>query len=219
MGVSPHLMYSACAAADAGSTPLDSPLPLLGRESKTESTTMTTALCRSSDSTLLIIDPQLRLMPSVHQADELIRRCGQLATAARELKLPVLGTEQNPAGLGPNVPELKALCDSTFSKFHFSAAAEPGFMELLPNGRNTLVVAGCEAHVCVLQTVIGLLEAGYEVKLVTDAIGSRHAHNREAAIARASVLGADLVTTEMVLFEWLATSQHPSFRTLSRLIR
>jgi nicotinamidase-related amidase len=178
-----------------------------------------TSLCRSSDSTLLIIDPQLRLMPSIDRADELMRRCVQLATAARELAVPVLGTEQNPAGLGPNAPEVKALCDSTFSKFHFSAAAEPGFLALLPPGRKTLVVAGCEAHVCVLQTVIGLLEAGYDVKLVTDAIGSRHAHNREAALARAGALGADLVTTEMLLFEWLATSQHPSFRTLSRLIR
>ena len=177
------------------------------------------SLCRSSDSTLLIIDPQSRLMPAIDGADELIRRCTQLAAAARELKLPVIGTEQNPAGLGPNVPELKALCDTTFAKFHFSAAAEPGFLALLPSDRKTLVVAGCEAHVCVLQSVIGFIEAGYHVKLVIDAIGSRHAHNRDAAITRAGSLGADLVTTEMVLFEWLQTSQHPSFRAVSKLIR
>ena len=177
------------------------------------------ASCRSSDSTLLIIDPQLRLMPAIDGADELIRRCTQLATASRELKLPVIGTEQNPAGLGPNVPGLKALCDSTFAKFHFSAAAEPGFLAGLPTERKTLVIAGCEAHVCVLQSVIGLIEAGYDVKLVVDAVGSRHAHNREAAITRAASLGADLVTTEMVLFEWLQTSQHPSFRSVSKLIR
>ncbi len=177
------------------------------------------AACRSNDSTLLIIDPQLRLMPAIDSADELIRRCMQLAMAARELKLPVIGTEQNPAGLGPNVPELKALCNTTVAKFHFSAAAEPGFLALLPPDRKTLVVAGCEAHVCVLQSVMGLIAAGYHVKLVSDAIGSRHAHNREAAIARAGALGADLVTTEMVLFEWLQTSQHPSFRSVSKLIR
>ena len=177
------------------------------------------AACRSSDSTLLIIDAQLRLMPAIDGADELIRRCLQLAVAARELKLPVIGTEQNPAGLGPNVPELKALCDSTFAKFHFSAAAEPGFLAGLPTERKTLVIAGCEAHVCVLQSVMGFIEAGYHVKLVVDAIGSRHAHNREVAIARAASLGADLVTTEMVLFEWLQTSQHPSFRSVSKLIR
>ena len=178
-----------------------------------------TTVCRSTDSTLLSIDPQSRLMPSIHHAEELIRRCMQLASAARELKLPVIGTEQNQTGLGPNVPELKALCDSTFAKFHFSAAAEPGFIALLPPDRKTLVIAGCEAHVCVLQSVIGFIEAGYNVKLVIDAIGSRHPHNRDAAIARAGSLGADLMTTEMVLFEWLQTSQHPSFRAVSKLIR
>jgi nicotinamidase-related amidase len=176
-------------------------------------------LCDPADSTLLIIDPQARLMPAIHDAEGVVRRCIQLATAARELDIHVIGTEQNPNGLGPLVPEIAHLCDTTLSKFHFSATAEEGFLSRLPQGRGTFVVAGCEAHVCVLQTVAGLLDAGHDVKWVSDAVGSRHPHNRLAATERARRMGADVVTTEMVIFEWLGTSEHPKFRRLSQLIR
>ncbi len=178
-----------------------------------------TILCKPEDCTLLVVDPQTRLMPVIHEGESVVRRCVQLATAARELAIHVIGTEQNPDGLGPLVPEIGALCDMTLAKFHFSAAAEEGFLRRLPARRNTIVVAGCEAHICVLQTVAGLIEAGHAVKVVADAIGSRHAHDRLAAIDRARAIGADVVTTEMVIFEWLATSQHPKFKRLSQLIR
>jgi len=177
-----------------------------------------TQLCQPEGSTLLIIDTQERLMPAIDDGDEVIRRCVQLATAARALGVHVVGTEENPGRLGPNVEAVRSLCDTTFSKFHFSAASEPGFLERLPQGR-TLVVAGCEAHVCVMQTVIGLMEAGHPVKWVADAVGSRRAIDRATATARARSLGADVVTTEMVIFEWLRTSEHPQFRTLLRLVR
>jgi nicotinamidase-related amidase len=176
-------------------------------------------LCDPSDCTLLIIDTQTRLMPAIHDAENVIRRCLQLATAARELGIHVIGTEENPAGLGPLVPEVAALCDTTLSKFHFAATAEPGFLDRLPAGRNTFVVCGCEAHVCVMQTSIGLLEAGHEVKWVADAVGSRHPHSRLAAAERARSRGADIVTAEMVVFEWLGTSEHPKFRRLLQLMR
>lgn len=178
-----------------------------------------TTLCEADQSTLLIIDPQERLMPAIHEAEAVLGRCMQLARAARELRIHVIGTEENPDGLGPNVAELRALCDTTLTKFHFAAVDEPGFMERLPHGRNTMVVAGCEAHVCVLQTVARLLESGHPVKWVGDAVGSRHAVDRDAATARARAMGADIVTTEMVLFEWLRTSQHPSFKTILKLVR
>ena len=176
-------------------------------------------LCMPDDCTLLIVDPQARLMPAIHDGEGVVRRCVQLATAAKELGIHVIGTEQNPDGLGPLVPEVATLCDTVLAKFHFSATAEEGFVRRLPAGRNTLVVAGCEAHVCVLQTVAGLIEAGHAVKWVVDAVGSRHPHNRLAATERARGLGADIVTTEMVIFEWLGTSQHPKFRRLAKLIR
>ena len=177
-----------------------------------------TMLCNPDDSVLLVVDTQTRLMPAIHEGQGVVRRCVQLATAARELGIHVIGTEENPDGLGPLVAEIAALCDTTLAKFHFSAPHEEGFLRRLPAGRNTLVVAGCEAHVCVLQTVIGLLEAGHAVKWVADAVGSRHPHDRLAATERARRAGADVVTTEMVVFEWLGTSQHPKFKRLSQLI-
>ncbi len=175
--------------------------------------------CTAADCTLLIVDPQTRLMPAIHDGENVVRRCVQLATAARELGIHVIGTEENPDGLGPLVDEIGRLCDTVLAKFHFSAVAEEGFMRRLPAGRNTIVVAGCEAHVCVLQTALGLLGTGHAVKWVADAVGSRHPHNRLAATERARAHGADIVTTEMVIFEWLGSSQHPKFKRLAQLIR
>ena len=80
-----------------------------------------TILCKADDCTLLIIDPQARLMPAIHDGETVVRRCVQLATAARELGIHVIGTEENPDGLGPLVAEIAALCDTTLAKFHFSA--------------------------------------------------------------------------------------------------
>jgi nicotinamidase-related amidase len=176
-------------------------------------------LCKPEDCTLLVIDLQTKLMPAIHDGEMVIRRCVQLATAAKELGIHVIGTEENPDGLGPLVGEIAALCDTTLAKFHFSAPAEEGFLRRLPAGRETLVVAGCEAHVCVLQTAAGLVEAGHAVKWVADAVGTRHPHDRIAATERARAFGADIVTTEMVVFEWLGTSQHPKFKRLAQLIR
>ncbi|MEO7335503.1 MAG: isochorismatase family protein [Caldimonas sp.] len=178
-----------------------------------------TTLCEADRSILLVIDPQARLMPAIHDSADVIQRCMQLAMAARELSIPVIGTEQNPEGLGPNVAELRTLCDRTVIKFHFAAVDEPGFVASLPAGRTSFVVAGCEAHVCVLQTAIRLLETGHAVKWVVDAVGSRRVTDRDAATARARICGADVVTSEMVLFEWLRTSHHPSFRTVLKWLR
>jgi nicotinamidase-related amidase len=178
-----------------------------------------TVLCKPDECTLLLIDLQARLMPAIRDGDAVVRRCVQLATAARELGIHVIGTEQNPAGLGPLVAEIAPLCETTLIKFHFSAPAEEGFLQRLPAGRDTLVVAGCEAHVCVFQTVAGLIESGRAVKWVADAVGSRHPHDRLSATERARALGADVVTTEMVIFEWLGTSQHAKFDRLLQLVR
>ncbi len=176
-------------------------------------------MCDPADCTLLVVDTQERLMPAIHDSEGVVRRCVQLATAARELGVHVIGTEENPDGLGALVPEIARLCDTTLAKFHFAATRESGFLERLPLGRDTFVIAGCEAHVCVLQTALGLLDAGHAVKWVADAVGSRHPHDRLAATERVRRAGADVVTTEMVVFEWLGTSEHPKFRLVSRLIR
>jgi len=179
-----------------------------------------TAIARAS-SALLLIDLQARLMPAIAEAETVVLNARRLLTAARLLALPVMLTEQNPKGLGPTVPELLAEAgneSSILAKQHFDACRAPGFFEVLP-GRAQIVVAGCEAHVCVLQTALGLLEAGRRVHVVRDAVGSRRAESKAAALERLARHGAEIVTTEMVLFEWLETAEHPRFREIVALIK
>src|SRR5262249_49455182 len=139
--------------------------------------------------------------------------------AARLLDIPVYATEQYPAGLGRTVAPLAAYPQAVLSKTTFSAAGAPGLEALLPAGAGEIVVAGCEAHVCVLQTVLGLVGSGRRVVVAADAIGSRDPVDAAAAIARARQHGAEIVTSEMVLFEWLRDSRHPKFREVQKLLK
>lgn len=170
-------------------------------------------------SVLLLIDFQARLMPAISGAQLAIANAIRLAKAAKLLGIPVRATEQNPAGLGHNVEQLIALSEATLAKRYFDATAETDWESFLPPGRSHVVVAGCETHVCVLQTVLGMLEKGLNVRLVRDAVGSRTPENREAALHRAERRGAELVTTEMVIFEWLRTCDHPRFREALALVK
>jgi nicotinamidase-related amidase len=177
---------------------------------------MLTISARSS--TLLIVDFQSRLMPAIDQGDVAVANARRLIDAAHLLGVPVLFTEQNAKGLGPTVPELTAPDTAVAHKMTFDAVRAPGFLDRLAPD-HALVVAGCEAHVCVLQTVLGLLDAGRKVYLVRDALGSRRAESKETAIRRLERHGAEIVTTEMVAFEWLETAEHPRFRDIITLIK
>lgn len=173
-------------------------------------------------SLLLIVDVQEKLAPAIHDGTAAIANNRRLLAAAERLGVPVFVSEQNVRGLGPTVPELQPLpaAAQRFDKLHFSCAREPGFLErLAQTGRRQIVVTGMEAHVCVLQTVLGLLGSGYAVFLVEDAASSRTAANRAAAIARARTAGAQIVTTEMVCFEWLERAGTDDFRALLPLIK
>lgn len=176
-------------------------------------------LLSADGAVLLLVDLQQRLMPAIHDSEAVIARSVRLAEAARLLDVPVRATEQYPAGLGATVAPLAAYPEQVLAKTTFSAVADPGFPALLPERASEIVVAGCEAHVCVLQTVLGLLAAGLRVVLVTDAIGSRDPADKAAGVARARQHGAEIVTSEMVLFEWLRDARHPSFRDVQKLLR
>jgi nicotinamidase-related amidase len=178
-----------------------------------------TFLCNASQSTLIAIDMQERLLPAIHNGRSVVRQVGILAQAARALGVPVVGTAQYPTGLGPNLPEIHDLCDRVIEKTDFNACEASAFLPALDPARNELIVVGCEAHVCVLQTVLGLLDRQHHVKLVVDAIGSRSDFNKAIGIERARDAGAELLTTEMVVFEWLRNSAHPRFKDLMRLIK
>lgn len=168
-------------------------------------------------SALLVVDFQSRLMPAIEGGAMAVANAKRLVDLARLLAIPMRVTEQNPAGLGQTVPEAGVDGHEVVTKMTFDACRAPGFLEGFP--RPDLVVVGCEAHVCVLQTVLGLLDAGRRVYLVRDAVGSRRAESKEAAIRRMERHGAEIVTTEMVAFEWIATAEHPRFRDVVALVK
>ena len=191
------------------------------------------------DCQLVLVDYQARLMPAIHQSELVLANAMRLARIARLLEVPVWGTEENPAGLGENPSELKTLCRETLVKMHFSACADGlgallrprqrvgGNARSLPKHlqksaapeRGAVVVAGCEAHVCLMQTALDLLDEEFEVAVVTDACSSRAERDRDAAFDRLAAAGAVLVTTEMVAFEWLRTAEHPMFREVLALLK
>lgn len=170
-------------------------------------------------SALAVIDIQQKLMPAIANGDQVIDHTVRLLKAARLLEIPRLFTEQNPAGLGHTESRLKIQGDeAVLEKMAFDAGRTLGAEKLMA-GRQQLVVAGCEAHVCVLQTVLGLLAAGKKVFVVSDAVGSRAPENRSRALDRMAAHGAELVTTEMVIFEWLGSAEHPQFRAVLPLLK
>ncbi len=206
-------------------------------------------LLDADDSQLVLVDYQVRLMPVIFENELVVANAVRLARMARIMAVPVWGTAQNPEKLGQNLPELQAAIDSaggrTLAKMHFSAAADglvdwlrpparkaptggnarslPKHMQKPPEpqeeGRSTIVIAGCEAHVCLMQTALELLEEEFDVWVVTDACSSRSERNRDAAFDRLAGNGAELVTTEMVAFEWLRNCDHPAFRDLLGLVK
>jgi nicotinamidase-related amidase len=169
-------------------------------------------------SALCVVDFQTRLMPAIEDNTAVVANARRLLNAADLLGVPVLFTEQNAGGLGPTMPELRSEAAGLFHKMTFDACRMPGFLDALPERRD-LVVAGCETHVCVLQTALGLLAAGRRVCLVRDAVGSRRAESKETAIRRLERDGTEIVTTEMVLFEWLRTAEDPNLRRIIDLVR
>jgi nicotinamidase-related amidase len=175
-------------------------------------------LHNASESTLILVDIQQRLMPAIFAGDRVLMEATRLARIARLLNVPVIGTEQNPDGLGEDAADIKQLCDQTLIKHHFDGCADH-LVEALSPDRRTAIVAGCEAHVCVLQTALGLLDRGLAVTVVVDAIGARTERSRDTAVQRLSSAGATMATVEMIAFEWMKTSNHPKFRDVLALVR
>lgn len=179
-------------------------------------------LIERAQSLLLVVDIQEKLAPAIHDGAAAIANNRRLLAGAERLGVPIFVSEQYVRGLGPTVAELLPLPAGAqrIDKLHFSCAREPGFLDALEQtGRRQILVTGMEAHVCVLQTVLGLLAAGYDVFLIEDAAASRTPENRAAAIARMRAAGAHVVTTEMVLFEWLERAASDEFRALLPLIK
>ncbi|MBI1205653.1 MAG: isochorismatase family protein [Azospirillum sp.] len=173
-------------------------------------------------SLLVIIDLQERLLPAIHDRARVIANTRVLLQAAAALGVPVIATEQYPKGLGRTVAELLELLPAPppIAKLHFACTGEPAFAAALAaSGRDQIVLAGTEAHVCVLQTALGLRQLDRTCFVVADAVSSRTPDNAELGLKRMAANGVELVSTEMTLFEWMGRAGTPAFKAVSRLIK
>lgn len=172
------------------------------------------------DTALLVVDVQEKLVPVIAGRQRVVWNVRRLIEGARILGLPVVATEQYPEGLGRTVPELAELLGEIPSKLTFSCGGCPQiFKDLQTQGIFKLLVCGMETHVCVQQTVLDLLAAGWRIYVAVDAVGSRCAIDRTTALARMDSAGATLTTAEAALFEWCRVAGTPEFRQISRLVR
>jgi len=176
-------------------------------------------------SQVLIVDVQERLLPAMHEGDQMVERCGLLIQGAVELGVPVTISEQYRKGLGPTVDRLDNIKgDATvMEKMHFSCAADPDMLkhisDIALNDRRQLVVAGIESHVCVLQSALGFKQAGLDVFVAMDATTSRLQSSVDLARDRFVANRVSAINVEMALFEWMQVSGTPEFKTISKLVK
>jgi nicotinamidase-related amidase len=176
-------------------------------------------LIQTQRSCLLAIDIQEKLMAAIHEARAVIENCAWMLRLAARLHVPILASEQYPRGLGHTVPALQDLIPARaiMEKTCFSCAAEPDCVARIDAcRRDQIIVMGAEAHVCVLQTALGLLEKGKEIYLLADCVSSRQPSNVHLAIERLRAEGVRIVSREMVAFEWLQRAGTDRFREISR---
>lgn len=174
-------------------------------------------------SQLVIVDTQTRLITAMPQ-DELhstVKNIGVLAQAANLLAVKTIITEQYSKGLGNTLPELLTILPNLkpVEKLTFSCMAEPTFSRKLTRDHSQIVLAGMEAHICILQTALDLLSAGKQVFVAEDAVISRNPVNKANALARMREAGAIISNTESIVFEWLGIAEGDAFKAISKLIR
>jgi nicotinamidase-related amidase len=175
-------------------------------------------------SVLVVIDVQEKLCVAMDDAvlKKLVKNIGILLESAAELNIPILVTEQYVKGLGPTLPELKEKAKTAhcYEKMAFSCCGSFEFIDALKaTGRTQIIITGMETHVCVLQTVIELREAGMDVHIVKDAVMSRNKQNWHTAIQAMTLAGAIPTCTESVLFQLLKVAGTDEFKKLSKLVR
>jgi nicotinamidase-related amidase len=179
-------------------------------------------LLHAPSSMLLIVDVQERLLPAMHKPKRLTANIARLQEAAALLGVPVVASEQYPKGLGPTVPEIAVGVPggNTLDKMAFSCTGDERLVDKLGSlGRSQLVIAGIEAHVCVLQTAIGFAETDYDVYVVQDAVSSRRKGDVALATNRMTNYGVSVINVEMALFEWMERAGTDDFKAISKLIR
>ncbi len=174
------------------------------------------------DTVLVLIDFQERLMPAMVNNDKVIESTGKLVDGAKEFDLPIIATQQYTKGMGPTVPELAAKLGDfePVEKKEFSCWLNDDFKSALEKtGRKTVIIAGCETHVCVQQTVLDLLDADFEVIVAGDCVSSRKRYTRDTALALMAEAGATISAYESILFDLLITAADPHFKAISKIVK
>lgn len=168
---------------------------------------------------LFVVDPQVKLMAAIYKADRVIAKAALMIHCARTLQIPILSSTQYKKGLGPFVPELaELLIDTpTADKMEFNAVANPGVRKLLsalPASVDTFLLVGAEAHICIYQTALGALQAGYHPWVVADAVSSRDKKHAKSALRRMQALGMSVGPAEMIIYELLHKAGTPAFKAM-----
>ncbi len=184
---------------------------------------MASLLIDPDDSLLVVIDVQKKLWPHIANKVEVRDRCRMLLEGAGKIGVPVLVSEQYRKGLGETLdeiaeayPETTPICE----KLSFGCLGDEALEKKIEDcGRRELVLCGIEAHVCVMQTALGAMDKGLRVAVVADAVVSRVESNRQLALERIRRAGGTIVSTEMILFEWMRTAKHPAFKEISKLVK
>ena len=174
------------------------------------------------NSMLLIVDLQELLSPAIKDFKSILKSTLQLGQASIIHAVPALITEQYVKGLGETNQQIKNMLPDAayFHKTHFSACEEPGFLEQLKiYGKKQIVVVGTEAHVCVLQTCLDLIQRGFEVIIIQDAIGSRNPEHKKLAIDQLRQAGAVISCAEIVIFQWTKQAATPTFKKILPIIK
>ncbi len=178
-------------------------------------------MIRNEHAALLVIDIQERLISAMKNSEKIINAAEKLVKGAKVLDLPILCTEQYPERLGPTVSQIAThLDDERISKLSFSCGGSDQFRAALQKtNRKQIIVCGIETHVCVHQTVLDLLDGGYDVHVVADAVDSRKESDRDIALQRMQAEGAKLASVEMLLFELLKEAGTPLFKKILDIVK
>ncbi len=181
---------------------------------------------------LVVVDVQGRLLPSIHEADDLVAQVVRLIRGFRIVGAPILVTEQYRKGLGETDPRIQAAMVEKdpvtgeghrfepLEKMSFSCAMDPGFLDAWKrSGRTQVVLCGIESHVCVHQTACDLMAKGAHVEIAADAVSSRSPRNKEIALRRLEMEGAKITSVESAIFEMLEVCGTDAFRAWVKVIR
>ena len=171
---------------------------------------------------LVVVDVQDKLAQVMHGKDSLVENLQKIVKGMKALNVPIVWMEQNPEGLGGTIPEVADLLEGIepISKTSFSCCSNDLFNQALKSlNRKQVLIVGIEAHICVYQTAVGLVDLGYEVEVVTDAVSSRTKKNKKIALQKMSNTGVALTSVEMALFELLGVAEGDQFKEILRIVK